>query len=251
VVKIHSLILLLVSTNSAGRMCCRIISQSRPRTESAGLHARHNTSSSSGGYLAHVSGTGMESGPIAAHAGKMREWRAAAAAVAAPSPDAERWLFAAFAQTSALRREAAALPCGPGVEALHAVLEMLVLRSRAPDVDHACEMAVWMPGMQRRVNTYNAAVFSLRVFDSSLARRYVEEPPALLNARVGASTLLRLDGEPPAVAAFDSALCCAQASTHEPMRYAEPPAVAALDAALCCLRSARANTHKIITLLGQ
>jgi len=196
----------------------------------------------------------MESGPVAAHAGKMRTWRTAAAAVAAPSPDAERWLLAAFAQTSALRREAAALPRGPGVEALHAVLKTLVLYSRAPDAErgrdaeHARDMAVWMPGMPRRVKAYNAAVFALRGFDVSLARRYVEEPPAL---------------DAPVVAALDAARCCLRSARalrldrersdvarvaptgQEPLRLGgEPPAVAALDAVLCCLRSAQASTHE-------
>ena len=236
-----------------------------------------NTSSCSGGYLAHESHTIMQSGPATAHAGKMRAWRTAAAAVAVPSP--ERWLRAAFAQTSALRIEAAALPLGPGVEALHAVLETLVRHSRAADANYARELTVWMPGMQRRVHTYNAAVSSLCGIDVSLARWYVQEPPALeaprldgeqpavaaLDAarsclrsaralRLGGEPL-RLGGEPPAVAALDTALCCirsAQAITHEPMKYAEEPltldgetpVVEALDAALCCMRSAEASTNE-------
>jgi len=140
---------------------------------------------------------------------------AIAAAVIASDTATERWLLAAFAQTSALRVEAAMLLLhAPGsdiaVEGLHAVLESLVLRSTHPPprvralrmrlgmVDGAAcapepaperrkrgvrrahgyshEIAVWMPGMQRRVNAYNEAVFALRGFDASLARRYVEEP---------------------------------------------------------------------------
>ena len=183
----------------------------------------------------------MQSGPATAHAGKMRAWRTAAAAVAVPSP--ERWLRAAFAQTSALRIEAAALPLGPGVEALHAVLETLVRHSRAADANYARELTVWMPGMQRRVHTYNAAVSSLCGIDVSLARWYVQEPPAL--------EAPRLDGEQPAVAALDAARSClrsaralrlggAPPAPKAPRLDGNPPAVAALDAARSCLRSARA-----------
>ena len=231
-----------------------------------------NTSSCSGGYLAHVSDTIMQSGPATAHAGKMRAWRTAAAAVAVPSP--ERWLRAAFAQTSALRIEAAALPLGPGVEALHAVLETLVRHSRAADANYARELTVWMPGMQRRVHTYNAAVSSLCGIDVSLARWYVQEPPALEAPRLDgeqpavaaldaarsclrSARALRLGGAPPAleaprpaVAALDAARSCLRSARAlrlggEPLRLGgEPPAVAALDTALCCIRSAQAITHE-------
>ena len=132
--------------------------------------------------------------------------------------ETERWLLAAFKQTTRLRSDAAALlaATAPGaIESLHAVLETLLLHSRAPPRSiaalrvrlghfgapapepaperrkrerarrpglfcdgYACETAVWMPGMQQRVNGYNAAVFALRTFDVSLARWYVAEPPA-------------------------------------------------------------------------
>jgi len=136
----------------------------------------------------------------------------------------ERWLLAAFAQTSALLAafaHASALlatvaPTAGAVDGLHDVLETLVLNARAPPPliaalrmrlgrvggatapepaperrkreharrpggfcdSYARETALWMPGMQARVNGYNAAVFALRALDASLARRYVDEPPA-------------------------------------------------------------------------
>ena len=221
--------------------------------------------------------------------------RATTDATRSAAPEVEGWLLAAFAQTSALRLEAAALLAGAtetDVQGLHAVLETLVLHSHAPPpriaalrmrrghlsgaapapepapehrkrrlastpsqavaYGYAHEMWVWMPGMQRRVNAYNAAVFVLRGFDVSLARRYVDEPPA--------SGLRQCVDAPPARRLVDVPLHAA--IKHCPRRLVDVPlhaaatrrrphdATAALDAALGCLRGAQANTQKIIDLLA-